>query len=99
MTARERTNLRHVMQMAWGLYRAELNGPDPRTFANALVGAWGVRKCSSNWERLPWSDVPTPRYMRLRSMVQSPISRSLSGQHYAGTRAASAGYLTSRLGR
>jgi hypothetical protein len=86
------------MAMAWGLYRAELNGPDPRTFADALAGAWRVRKRSEVWGALPWADRSRPRHLRIRSMVQSPIRRSLGGQPYASTRAAGAGYLTSRLG-
>lgn len=98
MNTRHRTNLRHVMQVAWGLYRAELHGPDPRTFADALAGAWRFRKRSTNWERTPWADTPRPRHLVLRSMVQSPIRRGLSGHPYASTRAARAGYVTSRIG-
>jgi len=93
-----RINLRHIMQFAWGLYRAELNGPEPRTFADALAWAWAVRKRSEVWGALPWADQPQRRHLRLRSMAQSPIRRSFGGQPYASTRAASAGYLTSRLG-
>lgn len=98
-TAR-RAFLRSVMQMAWSLYRAELSGPTPRTFADALSGAWGWFKARA--DRIAngptWAKGARPMHLPMRSMLQSPIRRGLSGP-YAGARARSAGYVTSMLGR
>ncbi|MDO8379215.1 hypothetical protein [Phenylobacterium sp.] len=89
---------RDVMNLAWGLYRAEAKGPNPRSFSDALAGAWRFMKRRAERLTPAWAKGSAPRQIRFASMVSSPIARSLSGQVYAGVRAASAGYHTSRFG-
>lgn len=91
---------RDVMTLAWGLYRAELKGSNPRTFADALAGAWRWIKASAARaiEAGAWIARAAGRTVAFKSMLQSPIRRSLSGP-YANSRARSAGYLTSTIGR
>ncbi len=98
MQAAQRQRLRKIMQLAWGLYRADLNGPEPRTFADALAGAWRWTKRNEATAAPAWAKGSRPRSVAFASMVQSPIRRSLSGP-YTNARAYSAGYVTSRLGR
>lgn len=89
---------RTVMSLAWGLFRAELNGPAPRTFADALAGAWRFLKRQAERAAPAWAKGSKARQIRFAPVVSSPIARTLSGQSYAGVRAASAGFLTSRIG-
>ena len=101
MTVARRTFLHDIMEMAWGLFRAEQHGPDPRTFADALAGSWrwfksrAARKASQP----KWATSPRAAPVAFKSMLQSPIRRSLGGAAYANTTAACMGYLTSTLGR
>jgi hypothetical protein len=101
MSQARRTFLRDLMALAWDLYRSELHGPEPRTFADALAGAWRWMKRKA--ERIAadprWAKGSRPRTVAFGTMLQSPIRRSLSGQAYADTRAREAGYLTSMVGR
>ena len=99
MTPARRNQLRRIMLLAWGLYRAEKDGPNPRTFADALAGAWRFIRRAAHTSAPAWAKGSHPRHVRFGSMVQSPIRRSLGNQPYAATSAARAGYLTSRLGR
>jgi hypothetical protein len=101
MKTERRAYLKDVMLLAWGLYRAELNGPSPRTFADALTGAWRWMKGNTAraGEQPRWAQGSRPRTVSFGTMLQSPIRRSMAGQAYAGTRAAEAGYLTSIMGR
>lgn len=87
------------MHLAWSLYRAELDGACPRTFADALVGAWRFIKRATHMPAPSWAKGHSPRHLRLAPMIQSPIRRAVAGAPYAGVSAARAGYLTSRLGR
>lgn len=92
---------REVMLLAWGLYRAELHGANPRSFANALAGAWRwIKGAAARAAAAPrWAKGAQPRHVSFGSMLASPIRRGLSGQAYAGVKAARAGYVTSVLGR
>lgn len=90
-----REQLRRVMNLAWGLFRAEQRGPNPRTFADALAGAW--RWVRGAAERALTG--PMVGHVRLGSMVASPVRRSLTGTRYAGANAASSGYVAARFGR
>lgn len=99
MNPTRKSFLRDVMQMAWGLYRAELSGPTPRTFANALSGAWGWFKARA--ARAASNAAFLARHaggVAYGSMLQSPIRRSLSGP-YRGAQLRAAGYTTSSVGR
>jgi anti-sigma factor ChrR (cupin superfamily) len=89
---------RDVMQVAWGLFRSDANSANPRSFADALTGAWRWVKNLAKLAVPAWAKGGQVRHIRLRSMVTSPIARSLTGQAYAGLNAASAGYVTSRFG-
>lgn len=98
MTDARRTFLRSLMELAWGLYRAELKGPTPRTFADALSGAWRFMKRQATLAPPKWAIMTGPRHVSFGSMLQSPIRRSLRGEPYAGARARAAGYYTSMVG-
>lgn len=101
MNPARRAFLRDVMEMAWSLYRAELKGPSPRTFANALAGSWVWYKGrEARLAKAPaWAKATGPRQLSLRSMLQSSIRRDLGGQPHAGDRFRTANYTTSVLGR
>lgn len=89
-----REQLSLVMRLAWQLFRAEERGPNPRTFADALAGAWRFLK------RMAAEAVkPMTGHVRLNGMVRSPIARGLTGARFAGAEAASRGYTSSRFGR
>lgn len=98
MTANE--TRREVMLMAWSLYRAEANGPSPRTFADALAGAWRwiKRAAERTAEATAWIRQVRGKHVRFASMVKSPTRRALAGQRYASAVFASSNYVTSRLG-
>lgn len=100
MSPERRQALREVMTTAWGLYRAELRGPSPRTFADALAGAWRwIKGCAARMSAQPrWARGSSPRTLYMAPATVSPIRRTLSGQPYAGDIAFRAGRLTSRLG-
>jgi hypothetical protein len=100
MNAAHRNTLREVMETAWSLYRAELRGPNPRTFSDALAGAWRwVKAAAARMAARPtWASGSASRTLYMADTTRSPIRRSLTGQVYAYTRARTAGRLTSRLG-
>lgn len=100
MTPARRAFLRDVMEMAWSLYRAELNGPAPRTFADALAGSWAWHKASA--ARSAANAAFKARHAggaAYGSMLRSPIRRSLGGSPHAGDRFRTATYTTSVMGR
>lgn len=91
---------RDVMAQAWNLYRLRaLPGSVIRTFSDALCASWRWTKATaSRAAAVATWNVGPQRHVRFASMVRSPIARPLNGQAYAGVRAASAGYVTSRIG-
>ena len=100
MNPARRAFLRDVMETAWSLYRAELRGPSPRTFANALAGAWAWVKGRAA------RAVSNAAFLRRHrggvafgSLIGSPIRRSLGSAPHAGDRFRTACATTSRLGR
>ena len=96
-----RQTLRTIMRLAWGLYRAELRGPSPRTFSDALSGAWRwTNAAAARAAKAPtWAKCRTAQNVAFAPLTRSPIERALTGQKYAAVRASAAGYATSRLGR
>lgn len=68
---------REIMDLAWGLFRAEVNGPNPRTFADALAGAWRwVKRTAANLAAAPhWAQGSHARTVSFGTMLQSPIRR------------------------
>jgi len=96
MTTERRNFLRLVMQTAWGLFNADAKGPNPRTFADALAGAWRFCKRSAAAVAPRWAKQGAP--VALASMIRSPIRRAARGP-FAGVNAAHAGYVTSAFGR
>lgn len=74
---------REVMMMAWGLYRAEANGPNPRTFADALAGAWRwVKKAAERAvEAAAWMARHAGRTVYFGRQIGSPTYRTLRGPH------------------
>lgn len=100
MTQARRKFLRELMEMAWGLFRAEQHGSDPRTFADALAGSWQwFKRCAARLASAPAWVKSRPAHVSFGSMLQSPIRRSLAGKAYANTTAARQGYVTSMVGR
>lgn len=96
MTTCRRAFLRDLMAFAWSSFRADPS----RSFANCLAGAW-------HWFKNAAARAAShAAFMRrhnggavaLRSMLQSPIRRSLRGPH-GETRARELGYVTSVMGR
>lgn len=96
MTEARKSHLRDVMNLAWGLYRADHS----RGFADALAGAWRWTKGrAARVASAPsWAKGDRTMTLQLRSMLQSPIRRSLTGP-YRESRGRSAGYVTSVMGR
>lgn len=93
MNQQRRDFLRRIMQTAWHAYRnRQIPGCNVRTFADALRNAWAFLKAKAA------PVVKATRHMRLNTMVQSPIRRSLTGP-YASRRAGELGYVTSMMGR
>lgn len=88
---------REIMVTAWALFRAEAGGPNPRTFADALAGAW--RWVKGRAVRLAdhaaWMARAAGRTIVFGSMLQSPIRRQV-GQ---GWNAYKAERVTSLVGR
>lgn len=91
---------REVMLMAWSLYRAEADGPSPRTFSDALAGAWRwvKRAAERTAEAAAWIRQARGKHVRFASMIKSPTRRTLASQRYAGAAFASSNYVTSRMG-
>lgn len=84
--------LRQVMQTAWHAFRnRNIPGSNVRTFADAMRNAWRFLKAKAQ-------PVVQGSTLQLRSMLQSPIRRSLTGP-YANRRAGELGYVTSMVGR
>ncbi|WP_296596459.1 hypothetical protein [Phenylobacterium sp.] len=81
------------MRKAHFIYRnREMPGCRVVNFGDALRAAW------SWFKRATRPPVVVTRTIELRSMIGSPIRRSLTGP-YASDRARSAGYVTSMMGR
>ena len=100
MNAERRSFFRVIMQTAWALYRADLRGPTPRTFAEALGGAWRWMKAqAARIAAAPqWAKSPRSAPVAFRSMLHSPTRRGLTGKAYAYTLSGQAGRITSRIG-
>jgi len=93
MTQTRRTFLRELMDLAWRIFRQRhIPGCNVRTFADAMRNAWSWVK------RQAAPVVKATRHLRLNTMLQSPIRRSLGSQAYAGRRAWEAGRLTTSIG-
>lgn len=90
-----RENLRRVMKRAWNHHRGAIRNGEASTFADQLRAAWSFIK---GWVAFQAAPVVVTRVIQLRSMVASPIRRSLGASPYARTNAAAAGYTTSRIG-
>lgn len=89
MTEARRSFLRDVMQLAWRKFRFERGACD---FGAALRNAWAWVK------RRGLPPVAAGPVLQLRTMVQSPTHRAMTGQPYAFDRAYRAGRFTSRMG-
>lgn len=93
MNTAHRQALRDIMQLAWRVFRARhVPGCNVATFADALRNAWAWIK------RRALPPVAAGPVLQLRTMVQSPTHRAMTGQPYAFDRAYRAGRFTSRLG-
>jgi hypothetical protein len=99
MTTANQTR-REVMVLAWGKFRYEAHRATGFTFAAALRHAWAWIKgaAARATAALAWAAIPAKRVLHLRSVVRSPIDRSLAGGAHAGTLAFKAAYTTARVG-
>lgn len=88
-TDRHRADLRHLKQVARGLYSAGLYA----TYRDALVMARVVRGRIDE-QRVPWADQPQPRFLRFRAMVRRALGASRSCSRYARARNLRAGCFT-----
>jgi hypothetical protein len=86
MSAGNRTHLRHLMQMAWGLYRTEVTA----SFAGALAMAWRVRRQHPDWGGLPWADQPRSRSRHVGLRLRRPMRPRPGVSAFASVRAAGA---------
>lgn len=92
MTQARRSFLSGVMLQAWSIYRRRhIPGCNVTTFADAMRNAWAWLR------RTALPTVVAGPVLHLRSMVQSPMRRAMTGP-YAFDRAYRAGRFTSRLG-
>ena len=87
---------REVMEMAWGLFRAERGSVNPRTFADALAGAWRWVKgrVARMADNAAWLRRVNGGTVAFRSMLQSPIRRRVG----SGWDAYKAEYVTTSVG-
>ena len=95
MTTITREDLRTIMKRAWNHHRCAVRNGEASTFADQLRAAWSFIK---GWVAHRAAPVVVTRYVQIRSMVASPIRRSLGASPFAQTNAAAAGYTTSRIG-
>lgn len=101
MTPDRLTFLSSLMRRAWSIWRTrDLPGVHVSTFGDALRLAWAWVKGAAAREAAEarYQNAPTHATIHLRSMLQSPIRRSLTGQAYADTLFRDAGRVTSALG-
>jgi hypothetical protein len=101
MKPQRRQFLREIMVLAWDLYRTDLRSSHPRTFADALAGAWRwtKRKAERQAETAAWVRRVKANDGKLSpSLIRSPIRRSLTGHRYVGACDFAAAYSTARLG-
>lgn len=81
------------MLLAWRIFRSRrVGGSNVKTFADAMRNAWSWVK------RQALPPVPAGPTLHLRSMLRSPIRRSLGGRAYAGRMSWDAGRVTSGVG-
>jgi len=96
MSPARRTQLHHIMSMAWAFRRSEPGRP----FADCLRGAWRTAKASAR-EAARFMAKAKAAGGRVRlspSLIASPIRRATLGQRYGRTRDYQAAYLTARIG-
>ncbi|WP_339929488.1 hypothetical protein [uncultured Brevundimonas sp.] len=80
---------RSVMKIAWSLFREAMTAGDPRSFADALAGAWRWIKKLAMMKRPNWS--------RGGGIARSAIGRRYGAAAYIGGRS-SVAYLAARVG-
>jgi cation transport regulator ChaB len=104
MTAERRDHLRQIMTLAWQKLRWERSVMcRPFSLSQALQHAWAWFKAADQREaeqkaaQAAWS-AAKPQVTHLRSIMRSPIRRSLTGQRDAGGKDFRAAYTTARLG-
>lgn len=87
------------MSLAWQKLRWERDHGRVYTMSQALKHAWSWVKGEAEREaaRAAWAANPQP-VTHLRSILRSPIRRSLTGQRYAGASDHRGAYTTARLG-
>jgi hypothetical protein len=89
---------RSVMKVAWSLFREAAKAQDPRTFADALSGAWRFIKRMAAAKKPAWMKSNSGR-VELRSPIAgSAVARRYGGAAFVGGRSSHA-YLASCAGR
>jgi hypothetical protein len=104
MSRERREHLRQIMLLAWQKLRWERHLRKARcSLSDALRHAWAWFKAAPQREaeqmaaEAAWN-ASWPHVTHLRSILRSPIRRSLTGQFYAGASDHRAAYTTARLG-
>ncbi len=100
MSDGQRAQLRAVMALAWRKLRWEWDQRRGFTMSAALKHAWAWFKGAPARAAAEAAWANGPKHVtHLRSILRSPIQRSLDGQNYAGALDYSAARLTARFGR
>ena len=101
MTPARRAFLSGLLSRAWSIWRArDLPGVNCASFADALRRAWAWEKAATDRAEADarYRSAPARATVQLRSMLQSPIRRGLTGKAYANGLFRDAGRVTSALG-
>jgi hypothetical protein len=80
---------RDVMNIAWSLFREAAKSGEPRTFADALTGAWRWLKKLATMKRPAWSNSS--------GVARSAVVSRYGASAFVGGRSSQA-YLTARVG-
>ena len=101
MNLARRATLSDLMRRAWSIWRARtVPGVNCASFADAMRRAWAWEKAASARAEADdrYRSAPARATVQLRSMLQSPIRRGLTGRAYANGMFRDAGRVTSALG-
>lgn len=98
MKTERRNQLRQIMNVAWGLFREADNATEPRTFADALAGAWRfIKRLNATPCRLA-RQLRAGGHVQMAATISSPVRRFYGAKAVVGGRS-SVAYLAGRMGR
>lgn len=97
MKTERRNQLRQIMTVAWGLFREAGDTTEPRTFADALAGAWRfIKRLTATPCRLA-RQLRAGGHVLMADTIASPVRRFYGAMALVGGRG-SVAYLASRIG-